>query len=190
METTRCSTGSFSPSDLVSSSLSRYEGSCCVTVFAHLFHSSCHCIHFILHPHLSVPPRRILEVFIKISLSVCFILLSFYLSGCFWWHTVLRLLCLHSSSSLWHFPFTLCLSLLLYNSITSLSAYHRPLLFLNVFIFNQLHPFQPRPPSFIKHCSRPLNSGISKFVQQFLVLLLILVYFWYQECNSGLNFSA
>lgn len=82
METTRCSTGSFSPSDLVLSSLSRYEGSCCVTVFAHLFHSSCHCIHFILHPHLCVPLRRILEVLlIKISLSVFFIfyLFIFYL---------------------------------------------------------------------------------------------------------------
>lgn len=106
METTRCSTGSFSPSDLVLSSLSRYEGSCCVTVFAHLFHSSCHCIHFILHPHLSVPLRRILEVLlIKISLSVYFIFYLFiFFIGFF--------LVAHSftsfTSSFFFFSLTLC----------------------------------------------------------------------------------
>ena len=68
METTRCSTGSFSLSDLVSSLLSRYERSCFVSLYAHLFP----------HLYLHLFPVAYLNYRLLLAVSVLHILPPFF----------------------------------------------------------------------------------------------------------------
>lgn len=156
METTHCSTGSFLPSDLVLSLLSRYEGSCFVSLFALLFTSACFSdlnanilIHFYLLPTSLSPvvplfPGAYLNYWqfspfsVYILVFPSYVMLTNISSSCYFVADV----SFYHVSFLWHFltfsVFAFFSNIPLLFSASTLG----PLLFQSFYLFSCIH-FSP-----------------------------------------------